>query len=94
MDRFDTTDAVRAGHMVSMSETTRERRVTEPIRKNDTVAPLVIAAGYHHLEVDTDPCSGLPFIDAFDGDELVMRVNLSVAQASSMAAVLSGASRE
>jgi len=76
--------------MVSMNETTRERRGAEPSREVHAVTPLVIADGYHHLEVDTDPGSGLPYIDAFDADGLVMRVQLSAAQAANMAVVLTG----
>ncbi len=76
--------------MVNMNETTREHRGTEPSRGDETVTPLVIADGYHHLEVDTDPGSGLPYIDAFDADGLVMRVQLSAHQALNMAVVLTG----
>ena len=77
--------------MVNMNETTREHGITEPSRWDEAVTPLVIANGYHHLEVDTDPGSNLPYIDAFDADGLVMRVQLSAAQAANMAVVLTGA---
>jgi len=80
--------------MVNMNGTTPAHGGTEPSRGDETVAPLVIADGYHHLEVDTDPGSGLPYIDAFDADGLVMRVQLSAAQALNMAVVLTGGGYE